>query len=86
MIVVVVIVTALLAIAAVLALIRIARGPSLFDRVVATDVLLSVVVGALGAEAAINRHSTTLPIMVVLSILGFVGSVGVVRFVAQEES
>ncbi|MGW0433225.1 monovalent cation/H+ antiporter complex subunit F [Micromonospora sp. NPDC003197] len=83
---VVVIVTALLAIAAVLALIRIARGPSLLDRVVATDVLLSVVVGALGTEAAINRHATTLPIMVVLSILGFVGSVGVVRFVAREES
>jgi multicomponent Na+:H+ antiporter subunit F len=86
MTVVVVLVTALLSVAALLALARIVRGPSLLDRVVATDVLLAVVVGAVGAEAAINRHATTLPILVVLSILGFVGSVGVVRFAARDEA
>nr|MDT0657068.1 monovalent cation/H+ antiporter complex subunit F [Micromonospora sp. DSM 115978] len=86
MTVVVVLVTALLSVAALLALVRIVRGPSLLDRVVATDVLLAVVVGAVGVEAAINRHATTLPIMVVLAILGFVGSVGVVRFAARDEA
>jgi multicomponent Na+:H+ antiporter subunit F len=83
---VVVIVTALLSSAALLALLRIVRGPSLLDRVVATDLLLAVIVGAVGAEAAISRHATTLPLLVVLAILGFVASVGVVRFAAGEQS
>ncbi len=85
MIVVVVLVTAFLAVAAALAVVRIVRSTSLLDRVVAADVLLAVIVGAVGAEAAINRHATTLPILVVLSILGFVGSVGVVRFAAPRD-
>ncbi|BCJ67098.1 monovalent cation/H+ antiporter complex subunit F [Polymorphospora rubra] len=83
---VVVAVTALLSTAAVLAIVRIVRGPTLLDRVVATDVLLAVLMGAIGAEAAFNRHATTLPILVVLSILGFVGSVSVVRFAARDDS
>ncbi|WP_329108467.1 monovalent cation/H+ antiporter complex subunit F [Micromonospora sp. NBC_01699] len=84
--VVIVIVTALLSVAALLALYRIVRGPSLLDRVVATDLLLAVLVGAVGTEAAVNRHATTLPILVVLAILGFVASVGIVRFAAREDS
>ena len=31
-------------------------------------------------EAAVHRHTTTLPILVVLSLLGFVGSVSIARF------
>lgn len=85
MTVVAVIVTALLSVAALMALTRIVRGPTLLDRVVATDVLLAVIMGAVGTEAAINRHATTLPILVVLAILGFVGSVGVVQFAASRE-
>jgi len=85
MTVVAVIVTALLSVAALMALTRIVRGPTLLDRVVATDVLLAVIMGAVGTEAAINRHATTLPILVVLAILGFVGSVGVVQFAAARE-
>ena len=86
MTVVIAIVTALLSVAALLALFRIVRGPSLLDRVVATDLLLAVIVGAVGTEAAINRHATTLPILVVLAILGFVASVAVVRFAARDDS
>ncbi|RKR90874.1 multisubunit sodium/proton antiporter MrpF subunit [Micromonospora pisi] len=86
MTVVVVIVTALLSAAALLALFRIVRGPSLLDRVVATDLLLAIIVGAVGTEAAVNRHATTLPILVVLAILGFATSVVVVRFAAREDS
>ncbi|MGH8823898.1 MAG: monovalent cation/H+ antiporter complex subunit F, partial [Jiangellaceae bacterium] len=37
-----------------------------------------------GLEAAVNRHATTLPILVVLSLVGFVGSVSVARFAAGE--
>jgi multicomponent Na+:H+ antiporter subunit F len=80
-----IIVTVLLTAAAVLAVARIVRGPSMLDRVVATDVLLATLVGALGAQAAHSRSATTLPILVVLSTVGFVGSVTIARFASERQ-
>jgi multicomponent Na+:H+ antiporter subunit F len=76
-------VTVLLAVAGGLALTRIIRGPSILDRAVATDVLLAVVVAAIATEAAYSRDATALPVLVVLAVLGFVGSVSVARFAAR---
>lgn len=75
---------ALLVVSALLVLIRIVRGPSVLDRTVAGEVMMSIMVCAFGLEAAINRNPTTLPILVSLSLLGFVGSVAVARFVARD--
>ena len=80
MIFVAVTVTVLLAAATVLVLTRLVRGPSTLDRIVAVDVLLAIVVSAIAAEAAYTRDATSLPILVGLSILGFIGSVSVGRF------
>lgn len=77
-------VAALLAVAGALALVRIIRGPSTLDRIVATDVVLAIAIAAIAADAAYSRDNTGLPILVVLSILGFTGSVGVARFTARE--
>ncbi|MEU9506592.1 monovalent cation/H+ antiporter complex subunit F [Micromonospora sp. NPDC048170] len=77
--------TTLFSVTGLLALIRLYRGPSLIDRVVAADMLLATMVGAVGAEAAVNRHATTLPVLVALSMLGFVGSVSLVRFAVRED-
>jgi multicomponent Na+:H+ antiporter subunit F len=86
MTVVALIVTALLAAGAVLALIRVVRGPSVLDRIIATDVLLAIVVVAVATEAAFSRDATGLPVLVVLSILGFTGSVSVARFATRRPS
>ena len=80
MIVVAVTVTALLAAATMLVLIRLVRGPSTLDRIVAVDVLLAIVICAIATEAAYTRDATSLPLLVGLSILGFIGSVSVGRF------
>lgn len=80
MIVVGIAVSALLFVAVSLVLVRVVHGPTTLDRIVAVDVLLAVVVCAIAAEAAYTRDATSLPILVVLSILGFVGSVSVARF------
>jgi multicomponent Na+:H+ antiporter subunit F len=71
---------AMLGVAALLLLARMALGPTMLDRVVALDVLVGVMICGLALEAAVNRHSTTLPILGVLSLLGFVGSVSIARF------
>ncbi len=83
--VVAVIVTALLALAGALTLVRIMRGPSILDRAVATDVLLAVIVAAIATEAAYSRDATALPVLVVLAVLGFVSSVSVARFTARRK-
>ena len=70
----------MLGLAALLLVARISLGPTMLDRVVALDVLVAVLICGLALEAAINRHTTTLPILGVLSLLGFVGSVSMARF------
>ncbi|GGM59825.1 membrane protein [Thermopolyspora flexuosa] len=83
MTVVIIAVTVLFAAAGILALTRIIRGPSVLDRIVATDVLLATIVAAIAAEAAYTGDATALPVLVVLSILGFTGSVSVSRFATR---
>ncbi|MEZ0163166.1 monovalent cation/H+ antiporter complex subunit F [Kineococcus sp. LSe6-4] len=73
----------MLTVAALLALVRVARGPTMLDRVVALDVVVAVVVIGLCVEAAANRHATTLPVIVVLALVGFVGSVSVARYATR---
>ena len=86
MTVIAVIVTALLVAAGGLTLVRIIRGPTILDRAVATDVLLAVAVAAIATEAAYSRDATALPVLVVLALVGFVGSVSVARFASRRSS
>jgi multicomponent Na+:H+ antiporter subunit F len=66
---------------ALLALVRLARGPSLLDRVVATDTLLVIIAAGLAVYAALARDPTLVPVLVVVSLLVFVGSVSVARYI-----
>ena len=71
----------LLGAGALLALIRLARGPSLLDRVVATDTLLVIISASLAVHAALERDPTVVPVLVVVSLLAFVGSVSIARYI-----
>jgi multicomponent Na+:H+ antiporter subunit F len=70
----------MLGIAALFVVWRVALGPTMLDRAVALDVLVSVFICGLALDAAILRDRTTLPILLVLTLLGFVGSVAIARF------
>ncbi len=72
-------------VAALLTLVRIVRGPSILDRAVASDVLLTEVLCVLGAEMAINHHTRTLPVLLIVAAVGVFGSVAVARFVARRD-
>ena len=84
MIVVVLVCAVLLACAAVLAVVRVERGPSMLDRTIALDVLTTTLVGFVGLAAAWSRRTDTIPILVALSLVGFVGSVTIARFASRE--
>ena len=66
---------------ALLTLVRLARGPSLLDRVVATDVLLVIISAGMAVYAALLRDPTVVPVLVVVSLLAFVGSISVARYI-----
>jgi multicomponent Na+:H+ antiporter subunit F len=72
-----------LSLAAAGAIVRIAIGPSLLDRVLAADVLLAILGAALCIDMAVNRHLNNLMLVVAVSVIGFIGSVTVARFVAD---
>jgi multicomponent Na+:H+ antiporter subunit F len=82
--VVVIVSAALLAVGASLAIVRAERGPSMLDRTIALDVFTTTLVGAIALEAAFSRRTDTIPILVVLSLVGFVGSVTIARFASVE--
>ena len=75
---------AALAVAALLVLVRFVRGPTMLDRVIATDVLVAVIVCAVGVEAAVFRHTTTLPVLLTVSLFAFVSAVSVARFIVPD--
>jgi len=72
---------AMLGVGVLLALARLALGPSLLDRVVATDALLVIISAGLAVYAALTRNPTVVPVLVVVALLGFVGSVSVARYI-----
>lgn len=84
MTVLVVVCAVLLLVGGSLALVRAERGPSTLDRTVALDVLVTALVGAFALYAALARRADVVPILVVLSLVGFVGSVTIARFAAVE--
>jgi multicomponent Na+:H+ antiporter subunit F len=73
-------------VAAVLTVIRIIRGPSILDRAVASDVLLTEVMCVIGAEMAINGHTRSIPVLLIIAAVGVFGSVAVARYVARRDN
>lgn len=73
----------MLMVAAALCVIRLVRGGSLPDRIVALDTLLVVVVLGLAVLAARTGEDTYLDAMVVAALLGFTGTSLVARFIER---
>lgn len=72
------------AIAGVCGAIRLTRGPTLADRVVALDVSLISLMGAITVDAARRSDTTYLIALVVLAIIGFTATVAASRFIEDD--
>ena len=75
---------ALLGIAGVIVLVRLYRGPSTLDRIIAAEILLVIVIAGVALESARQHTSTYLPLLMVLGLVGFVGGVAITRFVSRD--
>src|SRR5699024_7792013 len=76
----------LLAASVIIAAYRIVRGPSILDRMIGTDVVLASIMCGLGGYMAMSDRTDLLPVLIVLAMLGFVGSVSVSRYVPTSDS
>jgi multicomponent Na+:H+ antiporter subunit F len=75
----------LLAGAAFLVLLRMVRGPTIIDRMIASDVLVTLVLLALTADMVIGHHTRSLPLLLALSGTAVLGSVAVARYVSKHD-
>lgn len=75
---------ALLVVGAIAAVIRVALGPSLADRMVALDTLLFIGVGGLGVYVVRSGDTTYVPVLVVAVLIAFLGTVVVARYIEAE--
>ena len=72
-----------LGLAAVLVLVRLVLGPSVPDRILALDVLVQIIVAGIAVAAAATRDGTFLSVLVAVSLLAFVGTVTIGRFIER---
>jgi len=68
------------------AFIRVLRGPSLPDRVIALDLVAYLAMGFLGAYSILSGQETYIDAALVLGLLAFLGTVAVARYIERVES
>ena len=73
----------LISIGALAALLRLVRGPSLADRVVATDLFLTFLVIGSALLSAREGRGVYLEVMLVVAVVGFLGTAMVARFIER---
>ena len=76
---------AVFAAAAAATVVRIVRGPTILDRMLASDVLVTIVLLVVGAEMVVNRHTGSIPIMIVLAGSAAFSTVAVARYVSKQD-
>lgn len=75
----------ILALAVLLAFVRLLRGPSLPDRVVAIDLIGVLIAGLIVVGTAATGESTFLDVAMVMALISFIGTVAYARFVERQE-
>ena len=75
---------AMLAVAAILTFIRLVKGPTLPDRVIAIDLIGVLLVCLLVVMAGITAQQAFLDVAMVMALISFVGTVAYARYIERE--
>ncbi len=75
-----------LIIAFIMTLIRLKKGPTLSDRILALDVLVSLGIGFIGVMAIKTGHYLYLDIALALGLVGFLATVAFARYVLMRKA
>ena len=78
-----IVVLPLLALAVLLTFVRLARGPSLPDRVIAFDLLATLGIGILAAYTMATGQTAYLDVGLVLALVSFLGTVAFAHYMQR---
>jgi multicomponent Na+:H+ antiporter subunit F len=76
----------MLAVAASLTFVRVVKGPTLPDRVIALDLIGVLLVCMLVVMAGITGQGPFLDVAMVVALISFVGTVAYARYIERDES
>lgn len=71
----------LLTVAVLLAFVRLVRGPSLPDRIVALDLMATFGIGIMAVYSIATRQPVYLDVAIVVALISFLGTVAFARYV-----
>jgi multicomponent Na+:H+ antiporter subunit F len=76
----------MLAVAAALTFVRLVKGPTLPDRVIAIDLIGVLMVCVLVVMAGVTAQQAFLDVAIVVALISFVGTVAYARYIEREGS
>lgn len=82
---VLVVTAAVLALSGALVLVRLLRGPTRYDRIVALDMLVIVVISGIAVDSALRRQGGNVSLLLVVALVGFLASVSAVRVLEEDD-
>lgn len=74
-----------LSLSALLVFVRFLLGPSLSDRVVSLDLLITIGIGIIATYAIITNQPTFLDIAMILALIAFLGTVAFAYYLEKRE-
>jgi multicomponent Na+:H+ antiporter subunit F len=74
---------ALVSVALFLAALRLFRGPSLADRVVALELIASLMVGIIAVVSVVGEQPILIDVAITLALVGFLGAVSFARYMEK---
>lgn len=75
----------LLAVAGLLGVVRLLRGPTTLDRIVSVDVLVTLIVVATCAGMGWQQDGSNIALLAAFALLAFIGSVSAARLTERKE-
>lgn len=75
----------LLSLSAFLVFIRLVKGPSIVDRVIALDLLITIGIAVITTYSILSKDSTFLDVAMILALIAFLGTVAFAFYLEKKE-
>lgn len=75
----------ILAVSVILVFVRFLKGPSIVDKVIALDLLITIGIGIIAVYSIVSNQSTFLDIAMILALIAFLGTIAFSYYLEKRE-
>ncbi|HMR19358.1 MAG TPA: monovalent cation/H+ antiporter complex subunit F [Sphingobacterium sp.] len=75
----------ILAISVILTFIRLAKGPTVVDRVIALDLIITIGIGIITVFTIRSHQKVLLDVAIILALIAFLGTVAFSHYIEKQE-